>query len=172
MIRPCSTAPTMVAKLSSVMTMAAASLATSVPLTPIAMPMSACFSAGASFTPSPVIATTSPPAWRASTIRSLCSGETRANTPTSAATFCQPSASRSASSRPWAVRSGRPWGSRSRPSCRPISAAVASWSPVIITVRMPATRHVSMAALASSRSGSIMPTSPTNTKPLTRSSSR
>ena len=41
MTRPCSTAPTMVAKLSSVMTMADASLATSVPLTPIAMPMSA-----------------------------------------------------------------------------------------------------------------------------------
>jgi hypothetical protein len=84
MTRPCSTAPTRVAKLSSVMTIAAASLATSVPLIPIATPMSACFSAGASLTPSPVMAATSPPAWNASTIRSVCSGETRANTPTSA----------------------------------------------------------------------------------------
>ena len=40
--------------------MSAASLATSVPLMPMAMPMSAFFSAGASFTPSPVMATTCP----------------------------------------------------------------------------------------------------------------
>ena len=46
----------MVAKLSSVNVMSAAPLATSVPL-PIAQPMSAAFSAGASLTPSPVIAT-------------------------------------------------------------------------------------------------------------------
>ena len=84
---------------------------------------------------------------------------------------CQPAASRPASSRPWTVRSGRPWGSRSRPSWRPISAAVACWSPVIITVRMPASRQVAMAAFASSRSGSIMPTSPTKTSPAARSSS-
>src|SRR4029453_19396968 len=51
MIRPCSTATTSVAKLSSVMTMSAASLATSVPLMPIATPMSAFRKAGASFTP-------------------------------------------------------------------------------------------------------------------------
>lgn len=49
----------MVAKLSSPRTMSAACLATAVP-EPIAMPMSARFSAGASFTPSPVIATTCP----------------------------------------------------------------------------------------------------------------
>ena len=53
----------MVAKLSSVMTIFAASLATSVPVMPIATPTSARASAGASFTPSPVIATTSPRAW-------------------------------------------------------------------------------------------------------------
>ena len=44
----------------------------------MAMPMSAALSAGASFTPSPVIATTSPRACSAATIRSLCSGATRA----------------------------------------------------------------------------------------------
>ena len=48
----------MVAKLSSVMTIFAASFATSVPVMPIATPTSAVTSAGASFTPSPVIATT------------------------------------------------------------------------------------------------------------------
>ncbi len=58
--------------------MSAASFATSVPVMPIAMPMSAALSAGASFTPSPVIATTSPSEWRARTMASLCSGLTRA----------------------------------------------------------------------------------------------
>ena len=59
-MRPSSTAATMVAKLSSSSVMPAASLLTSVPAMPIAMPTSAFFSAGASLTPSPVIATTSP----------------------------------------------------------------------------------------------------------------
>ena len=58
--RPSSTALTMVAKLSSVRIITAASLVTSVPVIPIAMPMSALFSAGASLTPSPVIATMCP----------------------------------------------------------------------------------------------------------------
>ncbi|CCJ29466.1 unnamed protein product [Pneumocystis jirovecii] len=49
----------MVEKLSSVKIISAVSLATSVP-EPIAIPISAFFSAGASFTPSPVIATVSP----------------------------------------------------------------------------------------------------------------
>ena len=43
----------MVAKLSSVRVMSAAPLATSVPVMPMAQPMSAALSAGASFTPSP-----------------------------------------------------------------------------------------------------------------------
>ena len=76
--RPSRTALTIVAKLSSARIMSAASLATSVPVMPIATPMSAALSAGASLTPSPVIATIRPSAWSASTIRSLCSGETRA----------------------------------------------------------------------------------------------
>ena len=41
---------------------------------PMATPMSACRSAGASLTPSPVMATTSPRTWSASTRRSFCSG--------------------------------------------------------------------------------------------------
>ena len=75
---PLATALTMVAKLSSVRIIAAASLETSVPVMPIAMPMSACLRAGASFTPSPVIAVMQPFSCHARTMRILCSGETRA----------------------------------------------------------------------------------------------
>ena len=64
--------------MSSASTMSAASFDTSVPVMPIATPMSAVFSAGASFTPSPVMATMAPPACSALTMRSLCSGLTRA----------------------------------------------------------------------------------------------
>ena len=60
MCRPSRTAATMVAQLSSSSTRLAASRATSVPPRPITTPMSACLSAGASLTPSPVIATNSP----------------------------------------------------------------------------------------------------------------
>ena len=76
--RPFATALIMVAKLSSVRIMEAASLDTSVPIIPMATPISAFFSAGASFTPSPVIATICPRRCQASTIRILCSGDTRA----------------------------------------------------------------------------------------------
>ena len=55
--RPSSTAATIVAKLSSKRIIEAASLVTSVPDIPMAIPISASFIAGASFTPSPVIAT-------------------------------------------------------------------------------------------------------------------
>ncbi len=78
MIRPPFTALTIVAKLSSASIISEASLVTSVPVMPIATPMSACLSAGASFTPSPVIATEWPFPFSALTIRSLCSGETLA----------------------------------------------------------------------------------------------
>jgi hypothetical protein len=76
--RPSSTAAVIETKLSSARTISEASLATSVPLSPMAMPISAALRAGASLTPSPVTATTSPFACRARTMRSLSSGETRA----------------------------------------------------------------------------------------------
>ena len=81
--RPSSTAATIEAKLSSARTMSAAPFATSVPVMPIATPMSAALRAGASFTPSPVMAAISPLAFSARTMRSLCSGATRAYTETS-----------------------------------------------------------------------------------------
>jgi hypothetical protein len=46
----------------------------------MAMPMCASRSAGASFTPSPVIATTAPFSFHARTMFSFCSGVTRAYT--------------------------------------------------------------------------------------------
>ena len=101
----------MLAKLSSASTMSDASRVTSVPLRPIAMPMCASRSAGASLTPSPVIATTAPRAFQSRTMRSLSSGVARAWT-------------RSAASSP----------RRTMPSSRAIAAAVTAWSPVIMTV--------------------------------------
>ena len=55
--RPSSMPLTIEEKLSSVKMMSEVALAMSVPLLPIATPMLACLSAGASFTPSPVTAT-------------------------------------------------------------------------------------------------------------------
>src|SRR6476619_1610937 len=72
----------MVAKLSSERIIRPAFLATSVPL-PMAIPMSAALMAGASLTPSPVIATTSPFCFKVSTSSTLCSGATRPTTPMS-----------------------------------------------------------------------------------------
>ncbi|MPN06509.1 hypothetical protein SDC9_153765 [bioreactor metagenome] len=83
MRRPMRTAPTIEAKLSSSNTSDEASRATSVPFSPMAIPMFAALSAGASFTPSPVMATISLFRFRAFTNISFCSGITRANTFTS-----------------------------------------------------------------------------------------
>ena len=60
--------------------MSAASLATSVPVMPIATPMSAAFSAGESLTPSPVMAATSPTLLKDCMILNLSAGDTLANT--------------------------------------------------------------------------------------------
>ena len=79
-VRPFATALIIVAKLSSERIIEAASLDTSVPVIPMATPISACFKAGASFTPSPVIDTILPFFCHASTIRILFSGETLAYT--------------------------------------------------------------------------------------------
>ena len=55
------------------------------------------------------------------------------------------------------------------PSSLAIAPAVAAWSPVIITVRMPAALAFAIAAAASGRGGSIMPTNPPNVSPLSTS---
>ena len=98
--RPSRMAVTIEPKASSSSTSEAASRATSVPRAPIATPMWAAFSAGASLTPSPVIATTSPAARKACTTRSLCSGRTRQNTWVTASRARSASSSSEASSSP------------------------------------------------------------------------
>ncbi len=77
---PSSMAFSIVAKLSSVSTMSAAPFATSVPVIPIATPISAVFREGASLTPSPVIETICPWDLKALTIITLFSGDTLAKT--------------------------------------------------------------------------------------------
>ena len=122
--RPSRTAGTIVAKLSSARIMLAASFVTSVPVMPMATPMSADLSAGASFTPSPVMATMLPSAWSASTMRSLCSGATRAKTLTPADVVAGSRRRRARRAR--APRGRMPiWsavGCRGRPRCGPRSA--------------------------------------------------
>jgi hypothetical protein len=81
--RPSSTAETTVDRSSSRSTRSAACRATSVPPRPAATPMSAQRSAGASLTPSPIIATTSPRPCRDWTISTFCSARTRENTTSS-----------------------------------------------------------------------------------------
>ena len=78
MRRPSLIVVTIEPKSSSSSIIDAASRATSVPRPPIATPICAAFSEGASFTPSPVIATTASPALNAVTMRSFCSGWMRA----------------------------------------------------------------------------------------------
>ena len=130
MVRPCCTALTSVAKLSSSRITFAAFLVTSVPEIPIATPISASFTAGASFTPSPVIATISPLDLNALTILSLSAGLTLANT--------EILSSKSSSSVSVSAESSSPVSAISPlwkiPACFAISIAVSLWSPVIITV--------------------------------------
>ena len=105
----------MVAKLSSVRIITAASLETSVPVIPIATPMSAAFSAGASLTPSPVIATTLPCRLSSWTSRILSSGATRATTPISGSWPSSSSSLIAANSVPVIARPSMPSSRRSRP---------------------------------------------------------
>mmetsp|Transcript_26689 Transcript_26689/g.62444 ORF Transcript_26689/g.62444 Transcript_26689/m.62444 type:complete len:205 (+) Transcript_26689:112-726(+) len=169
MDRPSSTAATMLVKLSSARTMSEASLATSVPAMPMAMPMSACFKAGASLTPSPVMAAISSNDLRILTISCLCLGSVRENTAPSISLrsmiFCSTSTLRSSesASNSCPVKEFSLWppeGARI-PSFWEMASAVVLLSPVIMMTLIPATRHASMAGLHSGRGGSRMPTMPT-----------
>ena len=148
----------MVAKLSSVRTIAAASLATSLPVTPIATPISACFNAGASFTPSPVIATIFPFSCHARTIRILCSGETLAYTEIPSTKSFSSSSDISSITAPSQASDS----SFKMPILFAIAAAVILWSPVIMIGRIPARLHSSTASLDSSLGGSIIAIRPIN----------
>ena len=140
----------MVAKLSSLRIMRPAFLATSVPV-PMAMPMSAALMAGASLTPSPVIATTSPFFLSVSAMRALCSGATRPTTPMSSILLSRSSSGRAAKSAPRMASPGMP-------SSLATAAPVTTSSPVIMRTRMCACCAAITAACDDSRGGSIMPT--------------
>mmetsp|Transcript_37067 Transcript_37067/g.106076 ORF Transcript_37067/g.106076 Transcript_37067/m.106076 type:complete len:292 (-) Transcript_37067:239-1114(-) len=193
MALPSSTAATMVEKVSSANTMSLDSFATSVPVTPMATPMSASFRAGASLTPSPVMATTQSRRLSIFTICCLCRGSVRENTRPkdvafSSAGWCS-SDSRDNSCICWcsvrlsnclpvrASACAASWvascvclvacvgsGSLSRMLvCRAMASAVLGLSPVIMTTLMPALRHSSIACGTSGRGGSISPTRPAHT---------
>ena len=123
-----------------------------------AMPQSAFLSAGASFTPSPVMPTMWPRCWSASTMWNLCSGKT----------WAKPSACFDGlveSAGLVALASPRPAGVEdvgAQAELRAISWAMATWSPVTIFTSIPICLAVAMVALESSRGGSKSGSTPRN----------
>ena len=102
------------------------------------------------------MATNSPLSCNACTILIFCSGATRAYTRTRSTSRSNSGSDRRASSAP--VMTVSPGSMMSRRSA--MARAVAGWSPVIMTARMPAVRHSCTARAASARGGSSSPTSP------------
>ena len=156
---PCSTARTMVEKLLSKSTRSALSLAASVPL-PSATPISAFIKAGASLTPSPVIATTSPLAFRALTMRNLSIGRVRAKTAAELTRLRNSSSDISGNSLPWIISLSETLS----PTSPAMALAVKRWSPVIIITLMPAAWHNCIASLTWLRTGSRKAKNPINVK--------
>ena len=134
-VLPSSTALTIVAKLSSSRTISDASFATSVPEIPIAIPISAFLSAGASLTPSPVTATTSPSSCNTDTTLILCLGVIRANITSFSESFSLNSLSLIRMNSLPSITTGFPLTS---PISFAIATAVLLASPVIIITFIPA----------------------------------
>mmetsp|Transcript_8292 Transcript_8292/g.20948 ORF Transcript_8292/g.20948 Transcript_8292/m.20948 type:complete len:394 (+) Transcript_8292:1225-2406(+) len=168
MERPSAMASTMVEKLSSASTMSDASLATAVPVMPMAMPMSASLSAGASFTPSPVIATIWPCSLSSRTMSCLCLGSARENThpPGDISTRICSARSMALNSRPVKLLPSASLTAAKMPMSVQIASAVSLLSPVITTTLMPAVLHASMAPRTSGRGGSRSPAKPTKVRSL------
>mmetsp|Transcript_8199 Transcript_8199/g.20311 ORF Transcript_8199/g.20311 Transcript_8199/m.20311 type:complete len:287 (-) Transcript_8199:1623-2483(-) len=170
MDRPSSMAETIVAKLSSARIMSAASLATSVPEIPMAIPIEACLRAGASLTPSPVMAGTSPHDRRIFTSNCLSRGSVREKTREPPP--CMIKRARSSSLMdPW--KNSAPVNdfpatlspSSKIPTSRAMASAVVLLSPVIIMTRTPAFWQHLMADRTSGRGGSLIPVNPTKVSP-------
>ncbi len=106
---------------------------------PIATPMLAALSAGASFTPSPVMEHVSPTRCNDFTILILFSGDVRAKMlhRVTAASSCW-SLIRSSSGPVRLTMSSFSTAAGMIPSCMAIATAVAGWSPVIILTCPPA----------------------------------
>mmetsp|Transcript_15198 Transcript_15198/g.40362 ORF Transcript_15198/g.40362 Transcript_15198/m.40362 type:complete len:312 (+) Transcript_15198:1221-2156(+) len=189
-------AATMVEKLSSAKTMSDACWATAVPWMPMATPIAARFSAGASLTPSPVMEAMWPIWERDSMIATLSVGWARAQqrvcatmvriAPSSSRVWCSfccslsgsgaafPAASTALAGRAEQVLT-RSEGSSSGKrilTCLPMAAAVACWSPVIMTTRMPALWHSATLGGTEVLGGSKMPKRPKNTAAPSMSSTR
>ena len=114
------------------------------------MPMSIALSAGASLTPSPVIATTSPSFWYNFPIRSLSSGVTRAKIFILGILFSNSSSFIFASSLPVSTS----LSSICQFRLLATESAVPGKSPVTKTILTPCARIVSIAAGTSGRMGS------------------
>ncbi len=123
---------------------------------PMAIPMSASFRAGASFTPSPVIATTSPASLRMRTMSCLCLGSARENTqpPVPDRILRRSPAGSARKSRPVKLLSLRSSVSENTPISRQIASAVFLLSPVMTITRIPASLQSLIAPCTSSRGGS------------------
>mmetsp|Transcript_11570 Transcript_11570/g.30725 ORF Transcript_11570/g.30725 Transcript_11570/m.30725 type:complete len:301 (-) Transcript_11570:1607-2509(-) len=181
MARPSSTAATIVAKLSSASTMSAACLETSVPAIPIAMPMAACWRAGASLTPSPVIAATSPKPCSCLMSRCLSCGSARQKTRLRVSSSCsccssgsekKDDPSKTSCAPPSPSSSSAAADSSRMLTSRAMALAVAAESPVIMMTRMPASRQRRIDVATSGRAGSLMPTMPRKTRPCSTSTKR
>ena len=157
--RPCATASAIEVNESFFSIILAVSFATCVPRNPIAIPTSAFFKAGASFTPSPVIATILPAFWKISAISNFCFGVVRANTAVDRILFFQSLVSDFISGKSIPVITF-PSSSSTKPTFFAIFKAVLGWSPVIITTLIPASRQVIIAFRISNRGGSIKPIEP------------
>ena len=142
-------------KLSSIKIKSDASLETSLPLLPIDMPICAYFKAGASLTPSPVIATISPLSLKAFTIRILCSGTTRENILTSFTLFLSSSSLILSIISPVII-----WLPCGMFTFLAIADAVDPLSPVIITTLIPALLQVDISFFTDSLGGSSSPIRP------------
>ena len=157
---PSSTATTIVEKESSIKTMSDADFVTSVPVIPIPIPTWASLIAGASFTPSPVIATIFPLFWSAKTILSLWAGFTLAYTEYLLTIFFSSSSLYLSSSLP----SIASLSLSIIPTFFAIAVAVSIESPVIIIGLMPAFLHKMTLFLTLSLGGSIIPKIPAKDK--------
>mmetsp|Transcript_1275 Transcript_1275/g.3096 ORF Transcript_1275/g.3096 Transcript_1275/m.3096 type:complete len:537 (-) Transcript_1275:1041-2651(-) len=176
MVRPSSTALTMVEKSSSASTMSEASFETAVPV-PIATPMAACCRAGASLTPSPVIAGISfRSSWSILMRACLSEGWARQKTmlPLARMESCSSLGFRKNSCPSKALSdpsSSSPLDGRTLISLA-IATAVSRASPVMTMTRIPASVHLRMLSATSGRAGSLIPTRPTSVKPLSMDSYR
>ena len=154
---------------SSSRVMSLASLATEVPV-PIERPTWAWLSAGASFVPSPVTATTAPFCWSSCTSRCLSMGRARLITFRSSTRSSASSSLSAANSAPVMRLRSVSSGVQS-PIWRAISVAVPGVSPVTILTAIPADWHCRTASGTSGRIGSLMAKMPRKVSPPAATSS-